>query len=41
MTMIFPMILKSNGNSLNIKFVSLQQSFLKSVLRKKENKDKN
>ena len=38
--MNFPVILKSNGNSLNIKVGSLQEGFLKFVLWKKENKEK-
>ena len=41
MTMNFPVILKSNGNSLNIKFGILQEGLLKGVLRKNENKETN
>ena len=41
MTMNFSTILKSNWNSLNIKFGSLQEGFLKRVLRMNENKEKN
>ena len=32
MTMNFPVILQTNGNSLDIKFASLMESFLKSLL---------
>ena len=31
MTMNFPVILQTNGNSLDIKFASLMESFLKSL----------
>ena len=39
MTMNFSTILKSNWNFLNIKFGSLQEGFLKCVLRMNENKE--
>ena len=41
MTMNFSTILKLNWNSLNIKFGSLQEGFLKCVLRMNENKENN
>ena len=36
--MNFPMLLKSNENSLNIKFGNLQQGFLNCVIRKNKTK---